>query len=290
MAEAIGVVSGVITFIDAGKKVLDLCTRIKDAPEKIAAYQQHLEDALFNVENLKQRLQSNTNPNISIARKDLDFVDNLLIRCTEHLLALQQTLGYLDNEFKGGRRRHAWASLVAVRRSGEILGIFSKLQNGLNSLKSFLIQQNFWMLQGQSSAVAAVQTSLADLKAIQSQNMQDLEQGFATTSQRSAEYVVQELNRMLQSQTSEIIPKLDAIYAVSAFVVSADFGGGGISISPAIKFPATIVDRTESEGFRLLDSLVLEYKDNYRKVYDTPKSPKSVLHFPSRSLDPDSPY
>lgn len=46
--------------------------------------------------------------------------------------------------------------------------------------------------------------------------MQDLEQGFATTSQRSAEYVVQELNRMLQSQTSEIIPKLDAIYAVSA--------------------------------------------------------------------------
>lgn len=152
MAEAIGVVSGVITFIDAGKKVLDLCTRIKDAPEKIAAYQQHLEDALFNVENLKQRLQSNTNPNISIARKDLDFVDNLLIRCTEHLLALQQTLGYLDNEFKGGRRRHAWASLVAVRRSGEILGIFSKLQNGLNSLKSFLIQQNFWMLQGQRYA------------------------------------------------------------------------------------------------------------------------------------------
>lgn len=152
MAEAIGVSSGVITFIDAGKKVLDLCARIKDAPEKVATYQQDLQDALFNVENLKQRLQVNANSSISIARKDLDFVENLLVRCTEHLLALQQILGNLDNQFKGGRRRHAWASLVAVRRSGEILEVFSKLQNGLNSLKSFLVQQNFWMLQDQRYA------------------------------------------------------------------------------------------------------------------------------------------
>lgn len=49
---------------------------------------------------------------------------------------------------------------------------------------------------------------------------------------------------------------------VVQLVVSADFGAGGISISPAIKFPATIVDRKQSKGFQLLDFLVLEYKKN----------------------------
>lgn len=149
MAEAIGVASGVITFIDSGKKVLDLCIRIKDAPENIAAHQHHLEYAVFNVENLKKRLQSSSNSSISISRKDLDFVENLLDRCTKHLRALQGILESLNNQFKGGRRRHAWASLVAVHKSGQILDSFNKLQHGLDSLKNFLVQQNFWILHSQ---------------------------------------------------------------------------------------------------------------------------------------------
>lgn len=50
MAEAFGIASGVATFIDAGSKVLHLCTRIKDAPERIRSNQKSLKEILFNEE------------------------------------------------------------------------------------------------------------------------------------------------------------------------------------------------------------------------------------------------
>lgn len=56
---------------------------------------------------------------------------------------------------------------------------------------------------------------------------------------------------------------IPAIFAkVVQLVVSADFGAGGISISPAIKFPSRIVDRRKSEGFQLLDSLIAKYSED----------------------------
>lgn len=72
---------------------------------------------------------------------------------------------------------------------------------------------------------------------------------------------------------------------VVELIVSADFGAGGISISPAIKFPATIVDRKESKGFQLLDSLVLEYKDYRRSKFKTAKSPEMQRRATSYALE-----
>lgn len=69
-----------------------------------------------------------------------------------------------------------------------------------------------------SLAVSAVQTKVADVAAAQGkivQEFQGIERLILSASNRSTELVIKELNRKPQAQTSDVIPRLDSIYAIS---------------------------------------------------------------------------
>ncbi|KAK8215983.1 hypothetical protein IWZ01DRAFT_565769 [Phyllosticta capitalensis] len=152
MAEAIGIAAGIIEFIKVGKSVVDLCKRIKHAPQKIIDRQQQLDNNL--------RLFG-THADRSILVSDQEFVERILEQCINRLQDIEHHLNDLACQLNGGLTRRALASVSTVKKESELQSSFDDLQRDMEILTSIFTGQSLAMLSSIEAGQIELRKELA---------------------------------------------------------------------------------------------------------------------------------
>ncbi|KAK7567971.1 hypothetical protein IWX47DRAFT_904936 [Phyllosticta citricarpa] len=218
MADAIGIATGIIEFIKIGKKVLDLCEKIKNVPQKIIEQQHQLTETVQFFEGHAEAFELNTSQNnANTFLCDRKLADGVIERCAEQLKDLERILNGIAGQLDGGRTRRAWAAICAVKRDAELQDSFDHLQLDLNKLSSILSRQSFLLLKSQSltnSSIESRQIKIYD----KVESIESVVTNLASQSQIAARRLID--NALAQDMR---MMKLEKIYDMTTEMASPNF-------------------------------------------------------------------
>lgn len=143
MAEVIGILSGAITFIDAGNKILRFLSDLRHAPQKIKAHQQHLRTMLQLIQGIRRDLDRLSNgtgviPPGLISQVDLNEVEDLIQQALKKAGELETIFNSLVGHSDITSLQRSWKSL---RAQDGILERFQDLTVLKDSLQTWLNRQ-----------------------------------------------------------------------------------------------------------------------------------------------------
>lgn len=143
MAEVIGILSGAITFIDAGNKILRFLSDLHHAPQKIKAHQQHLRTMLQLIQGIRRDLDRLSNgtgviPPGLISQIDLNEAKDLIQQALKKAGELGTIFDGLVGRSDITSLQRSWKSL---RAQDGILERFQDLTVLKDSLQTWLNRQ-----------------------------------------------------------------------------------------------------------------------------------------------------
>lgn len=154
MAEVIGILSGAITFIDAGIKVANLLSSLKNAPKRIAAYQEELQGTVQLVNTIKNDLDRLSNGTGSIPpslmpQADLDELQRYIQEAAQIAKQVEAFLDVATASSQAGRMEKSWKAIRARKLQGEITERLERMAGLKASIQFWLNRQTYLISAGQ---------------------------------------------------------------------------------------------------------------------------------------------
>ncbi|KKY21374.1 hypothetical protein UCDDS831_g04215 [Diplodia seriata] len=154
MAEVIGILSGAITFIDAGSKVAKLLSSLKNAPKQIAAYQEELQDMVRLVTSMKDDLNRLSNgtgslPSWLISQPDLSEIERFIRESESTAKQLEAWLNDATASSQHGRMEKSWKAIRARKLQSKILDKLERMKDLKGSMQFWLNRQTYLISTGQ---------------------------------------------------------------------------------------------------------------------------------------------
>ncbi|KAL1640996.1 hypothetical protein SLS58_006438 [Diplodia intermedia] len=153
MAEVIGILSGAITFIDAGSKVAKLLSSLKNAPKRISAHQEELQDMVRLVTNMKDDLNRLSNgtgslPSWLISQSDLSEIERFIRESESTAKQLEAWLDVSAASSQQGRVEKSWKAIRARKLQSTILEKLEKMKDLKGSMQFWLNRQTYLISTG----------------------------------------------------------------------------------------------------------------------------------------------
>lgn len=154
MAEAIGILSGAVTFIDAGIKVATLLSSLKNAPRRIAAYREELRGMVQLVNTIKNDLDRLSNgtgwlPQSLMSQSDLDELQRYMQEAAEVTKQVEAFLDVATASPQAGRMEKSWKAVRARKLQGEITERLERMGSLKASIQLWFNRQTYLISAGQ---------------------------------------------------------------------------------------------------------------------------------------------
>ncbi|KAK0609087.1 hypothetical protein DIS24_g12515 [Lasiodiplodia hormozganensis] len=154
MAEVIGILSGAITFIDAGIKVANLLSSLKNAPKRIAAYHEELQGMVQLVNTIKNDLDRLSNgkgwiPPSLMSHSDLGELQRYMQEAAEVTKQVEAFLDVATASPQAGRMEKSWKAVRARKLQGEITERLERMGSLRASIQLWFNRQTYLISAGQ---------------------------------------------------------------------------------------------------------------------------------------------
>ncbi|KAF9641155.1 hypothetical protein BFW01_g514 [Lasiodiplodia theobromae] len=202
MAEVIGILSGAITFIDAGIKVANLLSSLKNAPKRIAAYQEELQGTVQLVNTIKNDLDRLSNgtgliPQSLVSQPDLDELQRYIQEAAEIAKQVEAFLDVATASPQAGRMEKSWKAVRARKLQGEITERLERMGGLKASIQFWLNRQTYLISAGQvgsnihiNRSIQALQDRLDSMEGVLHAATSSAEVSISAAVQRSQHAVV----------------------------------------------------------------------------------------------------
>lgn len=139
MAEVIGILSGAITFLDAGSKLLKFLSAVRNAPRRIETLREDLQGVVSLVTNMKNDLDrlsqgTGTIPLRLIAQTDLDELRHLIQQSDMQATKLSIEFDRAAVSLSMGGMKRSWRAFMAQKSQGQTSENMQALRNLRTSL------------------------------------------------------------------------------------------------------------------------------------------------------------